>query len=389
MDGCKAKLDSVRTRRLSWQDENAGGTAAAISLSLLLLAGGSALGDQESDALENIKRGIQLFKESDLRGARAEFAKAHELVPERANPLRLLGLTEARIGNCESAVVYLEEFLRRVAPDDNRIAEVTAARDSCKEVLSRPLRPVEVRLIPPGAEPTRDPRPARGFWRLYADAGLGFGFGIQPFGNHSEVTFQPGNNSNSYVPVTVQKLGVLFAPFHLTAGFGVRLTREASIGLLGRFQVVTAANASTDINPPRPTALAGLIRFRYQWDRGRIKPYLHADVGAGRIRHAFDLSSLNVNSLRDNAFGNGEPVCQPSRRCVDTVATGLLQVGGGAGLWYDLLYFAGGSFSLVFDFNTLVGVGVLPRPANAAANRADNPIAVNFDLQIGLGVSFL
>ena len=241
----------------------------------------------------------------------------------------------------------------------------------------------------PRREPVKESRPARGFWRLYADASIGFGFGVHPRGNHSEVAFQQGNNSNSFVPVTVDRGGVLVAPFHLTAGFGVHLTRAISLGILGRFQVVTAANAGTDANPPRPTAVAGLIRFRYQWERGRIKPYLHADVGAGRIRHAFDLSSLGGDSLRDNDAGTGNPVCQPSRRCVDTIATGLLQFGGGAGLWYYLFNFNGGSFNLAFDFNTLVGIGILPRSTNAAANQADNPAAVNFDFQLGVGVNFL
>lgn len=269
--------------------------------------------------------------------------------------------------------------------------DTTAPRRPQPQATPPPTPPVSA-PAPRRREPAKENRPARGFWRLYADAGIGFGFGIEPVGNHSEVAFQQrGINPNSYTPVTVQVAGVLFAPFHLTAGFGVRLTRAVSLGLLGRFQVVTAANAGTDQNPPRPTAVAGLIRFRYQWERGRIKPYLHADVGAGRIRHAFDLSSLDVSSLRDNDGGTGVPssVCQPTRRCVDTIATGLLQVGGGAGLWYDLLYFNGGSFNLVFDFNTLVGVGILPQGANAAPNRADNPTAVNFDFQIGVGVNFL
>jgi hypothetical protein len=243
---------------------------------------------------------------------------------------------------------------------------------------------------PARPEPVRESLPARGFWRLYADAGIGFGFGVEPIGNHSDVAFQRQNDA-SYVPVTVKVGGALFAPFHLTAGFGVRLTRAISLGILGRFQVVTTANAGTDVYPPHPTAVAGLIRFRYQWDRGRIKPYLHADVGAGRIRHAFDISSLNTgpDALRGNDNGSGTSVCQPNRRCVDTIATGLLQVGGGAGLWYDLFYFNRGSFNLLFDFNTLVGVGVLPKVTTAATNLNDNPTAVNFDFQIGVGVNFL
>jgi hypothetical protein len=132
--------------------KKSGVVTAAVALSLLLLAGGPARGDADSEALEHVKLGSKLYNEGDLRGAREEFAKAHELVPERVNPFRLLGLTEARLGNCESAVKYLEEFLRRAAPDDHRIAEVTGVRDSCKEVMNLPVGRLEVASEPPGAE---------------------------------------------------------------------------------------------------------------------------------------------------------------------------------------------------------------------------------------------
>ena len=261
----------------------------------------------------------------------------------------------------------------------------TTPRPQPAQAVSPPPPPSSPR---PRPMPVRENRPARGFWRLYADAGIGFGFGIEPKGHHSEVAFQP--QGGVYAPVQVDTAGLLLAPFHLTAGFGVRLTRAISLGILGRFQVATAANAGTDVNPAHPTAVAGLIRFRYQFERGRFKPYLHADVGAGRIRHAFDLSSLNARDpLKGNDAGNGDLVCQSSKRCVDTVATGLLQVGGGAGLWYELFYFTGGSFNLLFDFNTLVGVGVLPRNVDAPANQGDNPATVHFDFQFGVGVNFL
>jgi len=72
---------------------------------------------------------------------------------------------------------------------------------------------------------------------------------------------------------------------------------------------------------------------------GRLRPYVSAAVGAGKIRHVVTLSQLKD--------------CGPMRNevCVDTVGAGPFLAGVGGGLMYDL----GERLALVAAINTQIG----------------------------------
>jgi Flp pilus assembly protein TadD len=123
----------------------------------LLLAAAQARADVEVDALTRLNAGVAHYQLGQLEEARADFITARDLEPNRANPHRWLGLTEARLDHCEAAVVELDLFLQSVPPRDPRVTEATAVRDLCKQKLAPPppsvAAPVVVAAPPPPPPP--------------------------------------------------------------------------------------------------------------------------------------------------------------------------------------------------------------------------------------------
>ena len=113
----------------------------------------------EAKALKYLKAGISLYDAKDWDAARQAFLQAHNEAPDKANPYRWLGLTEAQRGNCADALGYFDEFLKRAKPDDDRRGEVMQQVEKCRtEIASAP---------PPTAHPPTvttvlkpDPTPA-------------------------------------------------------------------------------------------------------------------------------------------------------------------------------------------------------------------------------------
>jgi len=106
----------------------------------------------EEMALVVLDRGIALYEQGDLPAARAAFVEARDLVPEKPNPHRWLGLAEARLHHCHEAILELELFLLRAPADDPRRAEAAAVRDRCRGELAPQLGRLTVESQPPGAE---------------------------------------------------------------------------------------------------------------------------------------------------------------------------------------------------------------------------------------------
>lgn len=244
-----------------------------------------------------------------------------------------------------------------------------------------------------GPAPTKE---GRGFGRLYLDVMLGTGLGIEPAGNHVDVAYQYSPDTGQYRRLPVFHTGVVSAPLHIGAEFGVQITRHIALGLLGRFQVYTGANADSSVNPPLGGgtkkafgAAAGLLRFRYQFLTKRFHPYIHVDIGGGYIRHMMDISGgessdrplvdfTTADAYNRGTIGPNDPVnevCSNHASCTDSITIGYFLVGGGVGLWYDMMKFYNGGLGFVTDLNILAAVG--------------EQFGVNFDLQIGLGVHFL
>ena len=226
----------------------------------------------------------------------------------------------------------------------------------------------------------------------------GFGFGVEPAGNHTEVAWQyqtQGPNAMKFIRQPVGATGVAVAPFHLAVEAGYLVTPRLSLSVVGRFQLVTGANAQTVPGPMVQGAttkafgaVAVLARARYRFLDGRFHPYLHVDIGGGEIRHVLDISSAEsdshplVDKFSADSWNSGaitnmaqlQEVCPNHSNCSDTISLGYFLLGGGAGIWYDFA----SHFAFILDVNLLGAVGT-----------GDRQSGFNIDVQAGLGVHFL
>jgi hypothetical protein len=160
---------------------------ARIALAALLAAAAAhaepAPGDTvENRALVHLDRGVAAYRAGDLGRAHAELVLASQLAPDRPNPYRWLALTEAALGDCDSALIDIEGFLSRVAADDPRVGELRALRERClRTARGSALHPSEagppaaaaVASAPAGAPPA-DPPVVRRWW-LWAAVGAALG----------------------------------------------------------------------------------------------------------------------------------------------------------------------------------------------------------------------
>ena len=226
----------------------------------------------------------------------------------------------------------------------------------------------------------------------------GFGFGFEPAGNHTEVAWDFNSQSMLYQQQPIVAGGAAIAPFHIGIEIGYFISNAFQISIVGRFQVLTGANAETQmVNAAGggPTskatgAIAGLLRARYRFLSGAFHPYVHVDIGAGQIRHALDISSpvadqlvdansalrwntQNDMSVRDPMNPTAQYVCPSKTNCVDSIALGLVLLGGGAGIWYDVHKNVG----LILDINLLGAIGT-----------GDSQSGLNVDIQAGVGAHF-
>jgi len=133
------------------------------------------------------------------------------------------------------------------------------------------------------------------------------------------------------------------------------------ISLQGRFQAVTGPTdvyADGRVYHTANYAAAGFLKATWTARRpGAAHPFFSLAAGYGQIRHVVQFDSLKA--------------CGPSGQqvCVDTIATGPVAVGPGAGIFVDL----GAHFVAVFQLDTQ-----LTFPA----------YSVNLDGNLGLGVRF-
>ncbi|MDB4970525.1 MAG: hypothetical protein JWN44_6214 [Myxococcales bacterium] len=225
----------------------------------------------------------------------------------------------------------------------------------------------------------------------------GFGFGVEPSGNHTEVAWQlqtMGKNAGTYVQQPVGTTGIAISAFHLAAEIGYLITPKISISVLGRFQLVTGANAETvhtgteqGATTKAFGAVAVLARVRYRFFEGRFHPYAHFNLGGGEIRHVLDIAGAAtpdkplVDKFTADTWNGGNTnidtyqqlVCKNQSDCKDTIALGYFFIGGGGGIWYDFA----SHFAFILDVNLLGAIPVGGRQGG-----------LNIDVQAGLGAHF-
>lgn len=141
-------------------------------LLVLIFLCASASADKLEDAAQLlVDRGLEAWAKGDLPGARASFASARDLLPEKPNPYRLLALADQKLGRCEDALREAERFLTLAAANDSRRSEVQLVRESCVRPSPTPSRP-QIAVAPPPPAPKK---PATNVWRNSAIASLVIG----------------------------------------------------------------------------------------------------------------------------------------------------------------------------------------------------------------------
>jgi hypothetical protein len=114
--------------------------------------------DQEKVAAQvHLDRGVAKFQAGDYAGAHAELLIAHDLAPDKPNPYRWLALTEAQLDDCPSALLNIDEFLKRVSATDERRPEMIRLRALCARVEPAPTA-APIKPAP------REDSPSRRWW---------------------------------------------------------------------------------------------------------------------------------------------------------------------------------------------------------------------------------
>jgi hypothetical protein len=199
---------------------------------------------------------------------------------------------------------------------------------------------------PPEEEDERDARRRRYFVGLLAGTGAGWASGYGD--TNADTMYRPA-------AFTLASLG------QLVPEVGYWLSSTLMISLQGRFQAVTGTTdvyAGGRVYHAANYAAAGFVKATWVAGRpGSAHPFFSLAAGVGQIRHVVTFDGLKA--------------CGPSGQevCVDTIATGPLAAGPGAGIFVDL----GEHFVGVFQLDTQ-----LTFPA----------YSVNLDGNLGLAVRF-
>lgn len=153
---------------------------------MLLLLSVPARADNAAEALKLLELGILQFQAGKLEAARDAFVKARDLVPDKANPHRWLGLVYARLGKCSQAVTELGTFIQRVPANDPRTVEAVTLRDRCQAELKPKFGALVVDSMPTDASVRLDDAaaPVMGVTPYRNEA--------VPVGSHLVVVEKPG-----------------------------------------------------------------------------------------------------------------------------------------------------------------------------------------------------
>ena len=186
---------------------------AALCFLAVLSADARARADNQEDALHLLDEGVALFQANDLAAAREAFARARDLVPDKANPYRWLGLVDARLGHCQDAIDELETFLKRVPVTDTRAIEAITVRDRCRAELQPKVGTLIVDSTPSGVEVRIDDpdKPALGTTPFRAELPVGShlvylrGRELQP----AVKSITVGRNETMRIDVTLQAAPVV------------------------------------------------------------------------------------------------------------------------------------------------------------------------------------
>lgn len=156
---------------LSWHEMRALVTAILAAAVLVAARPASAHPSRaEAQALEHLDRGVAAYRAGELALAEHELEAAQQLVPDKPNPYRWLALTEAQLGDCQAALVHVEDFLSRVPAGDPRAPELVKVREHCVLELQAGRAPPPHRAGP-ATPPPRATTPISHRWWFWTAIG--------------------------------------------------------------------------------------------------------------------------------------------------------------------------------------------------------------------------
>jgi PEGA domain len=117
---------------------------------VLLFAASPARADDISDAQAEMEKAQEDLERGEFEAAIGRFNVARSLVKSSSGPYLGLGLAYARMGHCEQAIPYLEEYLRRKKSNPKPEAHTTLAE--CRSRAVAPTGKIIVTSEPSGAE---------------------------------------------------------------------------------------------------------------------------------------------------------------------------------------------------------------------------------------------
>jgi hypothetical protein len=203
-------------------------------------------------------------------------------------------------------------------------------------------RTLKIAMTGPGGQPLGKPKTPKEPEEVEGPSlyfGLGLGAGVGWATGNGEV-----NSTN-----VVQPPG--FAPsslMHFSPEVGYFLSPDLLLSVQLRYQLISGANEFHSTNPmecgdgvcsPGTYAIAGLAKISYLFGEGDFRTYVSGVGGLGTIRHVAEFQS------QQNCGPNGD------QTCLDTVPSGPVFVGAGAGVLYNL----SPAFALTLGTNALLG----------------------------------
>jgi Tetratricopeptide repeat len=235
----------------------------------------------------------------------------------------------------------VDYFIEALGDNDTALASKGSEKNTLKIAMlgpdGKPLAPANRKGKKPPENPAPDESPTLFF-------GLSIGSGVGWTTGKGEV-----NATNNVVnPAGFETSRLL----HFAPEVGYYLSPDLMLSVQLRFQLITGATdyhsgmnnppggcGDDDVCPAGKYAFAGFARASYFFGEGDLRTYIAGTAGIGTIRH---LATFESN-----------PICGSDQKttCVDTVPSGPVFVGGGAGLMYNL----SPAFALTFGTNLLLG----------------------------------
>jgi hypothetical protein len=236
----------------------------------------------------------------------------------------------------------VDYFIEALGDNDTTLASKGSEKNTLKIAMlgpnGQPLVPGPRKGKKPPEKPAADEGPTLFF-------GLSIGTGVGWTTGKGEV-----NATNNVIDPPGFEMSRLL---HLAPEVGYYVSPDLLLSVQLRFQLITGVTdyhsdlnnpndrgcGSDNICPAGSYAFAGFARASYFFGEGDLRTYVSGDLGLGTIRHVATFKS--------------QPFCGPNRDqdCVDTVPSGPVFAGVGAGIMYNV----SPAFALTLGTNALLG----------------------------------